>query len=253
VTVPLHYVIDGPPGAPPLVMVGSLGTTLDMWRPQLGALSERFRVIRVDHRGHGGSPVSPGPYRIDDLGADVVALLDRLGAERVRYCGLSLGGMVGMWLAAHVPERIQTMVLLCTSAHLPAASWLDRAARVRTAGTAGIAVEVVSRWFTDEYRSADPARLLAWQDMLAGIPDEGYAGCCEAIAAMDLRPVLPKITAATLVIAGADDPAIPPRHGAEIARGIADSRLRVVARAAHLASVEQAGEINSLILEQLDE
>jgi 3-oxoadipate enol-lactonase len=253
-TVPLHHVIDGPAGGPPLVMLGSLGTTLDMWRPQLAALTERFRVIRVDHRGHGGSPVPAGPYRVDDLGADLLALLDTLGEERVRYCGLSLGGMVGMWLAAHVPERIQTMVLLCTSAYLPpAGGWLDRAATVRSAGTASIAAAVVSRWFTDDYRAADPARLRHWHDMFAGIPAEGYAGCCEAIAAMDLRPVLPKITAATLVIAGADDPAVPPPHGAEIARGINGSRFRVVARAAHLASVEQADEVSSLIMEQLDE
>ncbi|MDT5036012.1 MAG: 3-oxoadipate enol-lactonase, partial [Micromonosporaceae bacterium] len=105
-TVALHHVIDGPAGRPPLVLLGSLGTTLDMWRPQLAALTRHHRVIRVDHRGHDGAPVPAGPYRIDDLGADLLALLDTLGEERVRFCGLSLGGMVGMWLAAHAPERI---------------------------------------------------------------------------------------------------------------------------------------------------
>jgi 3-oxoadipate enol-lactonase len=235
-------------------MLGSLGTTLDMWRPQLAALTRHHRVIRVDHRGHDGAPVPAGPYRIDDLGADLLALLDTLGEERVRFCGLSLGGMVGMWLAAHAPERISRMVLLCTSAYLPPAGrWLDRAAQVRSAGTASIAVAVVSRWFTDDYRAADPARLRHWHDMLAGMPAEGYAGCCESIATMDLRPVLPKITADTLVIAATDDSAIPPAHGGEIVRGIAGSRLSVIGPAAHLANVERADEVSSLILAQLDE
>jgi 3-oxoadipate enol-lactonase len=253
-TVPLHHVIDGPTDRPALVLLGSLGTTLDMWRPQLAALTAHYRVIRVDHRGHGGSPVPTGPYRMDDLGADLLALLDTLGEERVRYCGLSLGGMVGMWVAAHAPERISRMVLLCTSAYLPpAGNWLARAAQVRSAGTASIAATAVSRWFTDDFRAADPTRLRYWHDMFAGIPAEGYAGCCESIATMDLRPVLPKITADTLVIAAADDPAIPPEHGAEIVRGIAGSQLSVIGPAGHLANVERPGEVSSLILAQLDE
>ena len=123
---------SGPAGAPALMLGGSLGTNLDMWRPQLPALSERLRVVRFDHRGHGGSPVPRGPYTLDELGTDVLALVDRLGLQRASYCGLSLGGMVGMWLAAHAPERIERLVLVCTAAHLPPAEgWLTRAEQVR--------------------------------------------------------------------------------------------------------------------------
>jgi pimeloyl-ACP methyl ester carboxylesterase len=122
--------------APPLLMGGSLGTTLAMWAPQLGQLVRRARVIRFDHRGHGGSPVPAGPYSIEDLGGDVLALMDRLGVERASYCGLSIGGMVGQWLAINAPQRIERLVLICTSAHLPPASaWTERAATVRAAGS----------------------------------------------------------------------------------------------------------------------
>ncbi|MFD0576324.1 alpha/beta fold hydrolase [Dactylosporangium darangshiense] len=139
----------GPLGAPFVLLGGVLGSNLDMWRPQLPRFGDRLRVVRFDHRGHGGSPVPAGPYEIEDLGRDVLALLDRLGIERASYCGLSLGGMVGMWLAAHAPERIERLVLICTAAHLPPAEgWLDRARQVRAGGMAPVADAVLGRWFT---------------------------------------------------------------------------------------------------------
>ncbi|WP_433076384.1 3-oxoadipate enol-lactonase [Dactylosporangium sp. CA-052675] len=242
----------GPLGAPFLLLGGSLGSNLDMWRPQLARFGDRLRVVRFDHRGHGGSPVPPGPYRIEDLGRDVLALLDRLGIERASYCGLSLGGMVGMWLAAHAPERIERLVLICTSAHLPPAeSWLDRARQVRAVGMQPVADAVLGRWFTPRFRAALPARVAPYRAMIAACPAEGYAGGCEAIAAMDLRADLDRIAAPTLVIAGADDPATPPEHGDLIERRVRTSRLVVVPNAAHLANVEQPEAISQLIADHV--
>ncbi|HEV7898566.1 MAG TPA: 3-oxoadipate enol-lactonase [Planosporangium sp.] len=247
-TARLGYELSGPAGAPLLVLGGSLGTTRAMWRPQLPELTRRRRVLRFDHRGHGESEVPAGPYRLDELGADVLALLDEVGAERVSYAGLSLGGMIGMWLAAHAPGRIDRLALLCTSAYLPPAqAWLERARLVRAGGTAAVADAVVARWFTPEFAGHEPDTVAELTKGLAAVPAPGYAGCCEAIAAMDLRPVLHRIGAPTLVIAGAADPATPPAHSEAIAAAVPGARLTVVARAAHLASVERAAEVSRLL------
>lgn len=244
--------LDGPAGAPVVILGNSLGTTGDMWRPQLAALGRQFRVLRFEHRGHGGSPAPAGPYAIGDLATDLLGLLDERGIESATYCGMSLGGMIGMWLAANAPARIQSLVLCCTSAWLPPASmWQDRAARVRANGMAAIAQQVVGRWFTPAFRERDPATVASFVTMVEGTNAEGYAGCCEAIAAMDLRPLLSSITAPTQVIAGAEDPATPPWHGAVIASGIRNSRLRVIRGAAHLANIAQPGEFTAALLAHL--
>jgi 3-oxoadipate enol-lactonase len=248
----IHYEVAGPPDAPVLVLGGSLGTTLHMWQPLLDRLGERYRVVRYDHRGHGGSPVPPGPYTVDGLGRDVLAVLDALELDRVLYCGLSLGGMVGMWLAAHAPDRVRRLALLCTAAHLPPAEgWLTRAAQVRAGGTGSIAGTVLARWFTAPYLTAHADDVAGYRTMLAGVPAEGYAGCCEAIAAMDLRPLLPRITAATLVVAGLADPATPPDLGAQIAGAVPGARFAVVENAAHLAAVERPEAVARLVVEHL--
>ncbi|MGV9770905.1 3-oxoadipate enol-lactonase [Streptosporangium sp. NPDC003464] len=235
----LHYEIDGPVTAPPVVLSGSLGTTLEMWEPQMEALARHFRIIRHDHRGHGRSPAG-GRCSIADLGGDLLELLDRLELPRVSFAGLSLGGMVGMWLAAHAPERIHRLALLCTSAKLNTPEfWAERADAARTGGTASIADAVAARWFTPGYAGREP-----YIEMLGGVSAEGYAACCEAIGAMDLRPDLAAIRAPTLVLAGADDPATPPEHGERIAAGIPGARLVVLPGAAHLASVERPGEVS---------
>lgn len=243
---------DGPPGAPVLVLGNSLGTTGELWRPNLAALAARFRVLRFEHRGHGGSAAPPGPYTIASLGRDVLALLDDSGAESVNYCGVSLGGMIGMWLAANAPGRIRALGLCCTSAYLPPAQmWADRAAGVRGGGMASISGQVVERWFTPAFRARDPATVAAFAATLDGVEPEGYAGCCEAIAAMDLRPSLGSITAPTLVVAGAEDPATPPWHAAVIASGIKGSRLRVIRGGAHLANVSHPSEVTAALLAHL--
>jgi 3-oxoadipate enol-lactonase len=252
--VVLHHDLSGPATGPPLVLGNSLGTTLDMWRPQLPTLTDRWRVLRYDHRGHGASPAPPGPYDVAALGSDVLALLDRLGIERTAYCGVSLGAMVGMWLAAHAPERIDTLVLICTSAYLPPASmWAQRAAAVRAAGTTeAVADTVLARWLTPAF-ARDHAELVAWlRTMFVSAPAEGYAACCEVVERLDLRPVLPAIVAPTLVIAGEHDEATPVEHARTIAGAVPAARLEVVPAAAHLASVERPPAVTRLIVDHLE-
>ncbi|MGB3301422.1 3-oxoadipate enol-lactonase [Gordonia sp. (in: high G+C Gram-positive bacteria)] len=251
-TVDVHTVISGRPDRPAVILSSSLGATHRMWDTQVSALEEHFQVIRYDTRGHGSSPVPAGPYSIDELADDVVALLDGLGIERAHFVGLSLGGMTGMRLAARNPERVDRMVLLCTSAHMPPAQgWLDRAATVRANGIASIAEAVVSRWFTPDYLTANVDRKQSYEAMVAATPDEGYAGCCEAIAAMDLRDDLAAISAPTLAIAGAEDPATGPDSLRAIVDNISDGRLLVVPESAHLANAQQPEIVTPAIVEHL--
>ena len=199
----LAYKLGGPEQAPVLVLGNSMGTTMAMWDDQLPALSGRFRVLRYDHRGHGASEAPPGPYTHRTARRRPAGPARRLGLDRVSFCGLSLGGMVGMWLAANAPERVDRLVLCCTSAKVDPGPYLERAATVRAGGTGSVADEVVERWFTPAFRERAPETVARTVAMLAATSDEGYAGCCEAIAAMDLRDGLRSIAAPTLVIAGA--------------------------------------------------
>jgi 3-oxoadipate enol-lactonase len=248
----LHHEIDGAADSPVLLLGGSLGTTLAMWERQL-PLAERLRLVRLDHRGHGGSPVPPGPYEIADLGRDVLALMDSLGIGRASYCGTSIGGMVGIWLGANAPERIARLVLACTSAHMPTASaWRERAAAVLEAGSPEVVADaVVERWLTPGYAAEHPAVRAELRAMLAATDADGYAACCGAIERMDLREQLPRVTAPALVISGSDDPATPLEHQRLIAAGIPGARHEIVGPAAHMAAVERHEAVNRLILEHL--
>lgn len=244
--------LDGPEDAPVLVLGNSLGTSRAVWDRQLPALSARFRLLRYELPGHGGAPGPDRPYTIAELGAAVRALLDQHAIERAAYCGISLGAMIGMWLAADSPDRISALGLICTSAHLPpAAGWLARADLVRADGLASISAASIGRWFTPAFRAAEPELTAAFAADLERIGPGGYAGCCAAIAGMDLRPQLSAIRAPTLVIAGAEDPATPPGHAARIASGIAGARLIVVRGAAHLASVSAPGQVTAVLLAHL--
>ncbi|GAA1481359.1 3-oxoadipate enol-lactonase [Gordonia sinesedis] len=246
--------VTGRADGPVVVLSNSLGSDHRMWDAQVAAFEERFRVVRYDMRGHGASPVPAGPYTIDDLAADVVALLDRLGVDRAHLVGLSLGGMVSLRVAARYPERVARLAVLCTAAYLPpAGGWTDRAATVRREGSGAVADAVVERWFTTDYRAAHSDSLDHYRDMIAATPAEGYAACCEVIAAMDQRADLGAITAPTLAIAGADDPATPPPMLAEIADGVADGRLLVVPHSAHLANAEQPEAITPALIEHLEQ
>lgn len=250
--VRLHAEVAGPSSAPTVVLGPSLGTTLAMWRPQVAALRREFRVVAYDHRGHGRSPVPPGPYALGDLAGDLLRLLDGLGLERVHLCGLSLGGMVAMRLATIAPERVDRLALLCTSARLgPATTWNERAATVRERGTAAVAGAAVERWFTTAWAAAHPGAVAEIQAMLLATPREGYAACCEAIAGMDLLGDLAGIRAPTLVVTAAQDPATPPDHGRAIAERIPQARLEILSPAAHLVSVEQAEAVTRLLREHL--
>jgi 3-oxoadipate enol-lactonase len=248
----LHHQIDGPEGAPVLVLSNSLGTTLEMWRDQAPALGERFRLVRYDHRGHGGSPVPPGPYTLDDLGRDVLALLDSLGAERFSFCGLSVGGMVGMWLASDAPERVERLALCCTAPRFDSDTYDARARKVRAEGVGPIADAVLERWFTPEFRATRPETVQWARSMLRGTPAEGYAGCCEAVRDADLTNRLKDIRAATLVIAGAEDPVATVDGAESIRDSIPEARLVVIEGAAHLANVEQPEAVTQAILDHLD-
>jgi 3-oxoadipate enol-lactonase len=250
--VDLAYSIDGPPDGPPLVLSSSLGTTRAMWEPQR-SLAERHRVVSYDHRGHGASPSVPGDYSIEDLAGDAIALLDRLAIARTAWCGISLGGMVGLWLAIAAPERISSLIVISSSAHAPPASrWLERAAAVRAAGsTAVVADAVLARWFTPEFVQSSPQVVERAGAMLHAAPAEGYAGCCAAVGGLDLRSGLERIGAPTLVIAAALDTALPPEHGRAIAERVPRARFELIAHAAHIASMEQPEQVNRLIHEHL--
>jgi 3-oxoadipate enol-lactonase len=209
-----------------------------MWDPNVAALATRYRVVRYDHPGHGESPT--GANTIEGLARGVLALADELGLDRFTFCGISLGGFLGIWLGANAPERLDRLFLCCTAPRLPPPQqWLDRAANVRAHGVDFIADSVVERWFTPGF--PDRAR---YRELLAATPAEGYARCCEAIAPMDLRDELARVKVPTTVIFGRHDPVT----GDEPRRLLAELGDVVELDAAHLASVEAAGEFNEVLL-----
>ena len=247
----LHYRLDGTADAPVLALPSSLGTSTELWTQNVGYLSERFRILRFDQRGHGGSEAPPGPYSLGDLGRDFIGLLDELEVERVTLCGLSLGGATAMWVAAEAPERIDRLILACTSARFgEPAQWVERAETVRSAGLETIAEKVVARWFTAD---VEPETLAAFRSLLVSTPVEGYAGSCEALAGWDFRARLGEIRADTLVIAGAEDAVAPLRDSELLVERIPHARLIVVEQAAHLANVEQPESFANVVLDAVPE
>jgi 3-oxoadipate enol-lactonase len=240
--VSLQHRIDGD-GDRVLVLAGSLGSTLDMWEPQLPVLTERFRVVRVDHPGHGGSPLLY-VSSVEGIAAEVVALIDELGLARVSFCGLSLGGAVGMRLALDVPERLDQLVLCCTSMRFATPEfWDERARAVREGGVEAIADAVLERWFTPGF-----ADLRRYREMLVATPQEGYARCCEGLREWDVRGQLGAVRAPTLVVAAADDPSTPPDGLEAIAAEIPGARLVVIDGARHLVNVERPDEVNQALV-----
>ncbi|WP_336215163.1 bifunctional 3-oxoadipate enol-lactonase/4-carboxymuconolactone decarboxylase PcaDC [Nonomuraea sp. LPB2021202275-12-8] len=238
----LHHRLDGPSDGPLLVLGPSLGTTLDVWRPQLPALTGSWRVLRYDLPGHGDSP--PGEeFTIDDLAQAVLDLVDE---PSFAIGGISVGGAIAATAAIKAPERVRSLVLCCTSARFgEPGPWLGRAALVRGKGVSALAPTLAARWFTEGY---DGRWVL---DMLGQVDARSYAACCEALAAFDLRPRLPEITAPTLVVAGADDPATPVEHAITLATGIPGALLASVPGGSHLASVERADVVTPAILRHL--
>ena len=251
--VRVHREVRGPSDGPVVVLADSLGSTLAMWDPQMADLARTFRVVRYDLRGHGGSPSPDGPYTIADLGGDLLALLDDLQVETASVCGLSLGGMVAMWVAANAPDRIDRLVLCATSARLgPPEMWAARAEKVLAEDVGAVADLVVGRWFTPGYAARHPDVVDRMRVMISSCSAVGYAGCCRAIERMDLTGDLASIAAPTLVVVGAEDTATPLEHAERIAAGVPGARLAVVPDAAHLVNVEQPAAVTRLILDHLD-
>jgi 3-oxoadipate enol-lactonase len=247
-------VIDtGDRAAPPIVWLGSLGSSTAMWNRQVAAFAATHRCVLVDHPGHGASPPSEGPLSIEGIADDVLAALDRCGVEGpADLVGLSLGAMVAISLAADHAARVDRLALLCTSAHFDSPEpWRERAATVRADGTVAVAETIVGRWLTPEYAAAHSDEVAAFVAMITADDVESYASCCEAVAEMDLRLSLSRVGSPTVVIVGTLDPATPPHHGETIAAGIAGSRLHRV-DAAHLANWERAGEVNEILADHLD-
>jgi len=248
----LAYRIDGPADAPVLVLSASLGTTTSLWDAQVAALAVGRRVVRHDHPGHGESPVPDGPVRVADIGAGVLDILDGLAVERASFCGISLGGMIGMWLGANAPGRIDRLVLACTGASLGTRQmYEERAAIVRAEGTAVMLDGARERWFTPPFRESPTAQRLF--DELLQISPEGYAACCEAVGAFDFHCELGRVEPAALVVYGDEDPVTPPPVVDALADGIPHARRAGIAHAAHLANVEQPEAFNAAVLMHLDE
>ncbi|HEY8231761.1 MAG: 3-oxoadipate enol-lactonase [Burkholderiales bacterium] len=236
----LRYELEGRPEGPVVVLSHSLGADLSMWDPQAAALAARFRVLRYDLRGHGGTVATPGPHTIARLGEDVVRLLDALGVARAHFCGLSIGGLVGMWLGAHAAGRIERLVLCNTGARIGThESWNARIESVRQGGMGKVAQPVIERWFTPAFRERSPDVVARVREQLEATPVEGYVGGCTAIRDADLTADLAAIRAPTLVVAGAHDPATTPALGRLVADAIPGARY-VELPAAHLSNLEAA-------------
>lgn len=231
--------VDGEDGAPALLCCNSLGTSLSMWDLQVPQWSRHHRVIRFDASGHGGSATTSGPTTIETLGRDALAVLDAHGVGSADLCGLSLGGLVALWLAIHHPERVDRLVIACSAARIGTRTrWEERAALVRSDGMDAIAGAVVGRFFTAGFRERDPGTVADVERTLRAVEPEGYAGACLALATADLRTDLGRVGAATLVIAGSEDVATPTATVAELHAGIAGARWLELSGAGHLANIE---------------
>jgi 3-oxoadipate enol-lactonase len=247
----ISYEIDGPADAPVLLLSHSLGTTRDLWQPQLAAFASVYRVVRYDTRGHGQSCVPRGEYALDHLGRDAIAVLDAVGASRAHVVGLSLGGLTAMWLGVHAPDRVDRLVLANTAARIGTPErWDERMAQARAEGMPAIAAAVVGRWFSDGFRARHPETCAHYQRMVASCSAQGYAGCCAVLRDADLRDDIRRITAPTLIIAGEWDVATPLADADLMRTRISRSTL-VTLPAAHLSSAEQPAAFTDAVLDFL--
>ncbi|HLZ13066.1 MAG TPA: 3-oxoadipate enol-lactonase [Candidatus Acidoferrum sp.] len=238
--VRIHYSLAGPDSAPVLVLSNSLGANFSMWDPQLAALSSRFRLLRYDTRGHGQSSIPPGPYSIELLASDVLHLLDALHLDRVHFCGLSMGGQIGIWLGLHATHRIQKLILCNTGAKIGTPdSWNARIDAVLARGMKDVSAAVIGRWFTPDFAAIHPGVIAKTKSMLESTNPEGYANCCAALREFDARANLASIALPTLIIAGSHDLATPPADGRFLAEKIPGARFAEF-HAAHLSNIEAA-------------
>jgi 3-oxoadipate enol-lactonase len=241
----LNVEVEGATDAPPLMLSNSLGTDLHMWDAQAKPFTQRFRLIRYDRRGHGKSAVPPGPYTMERLGRDVLGILDHLGVDKVDWCGLSMGGMVGQWLGANAPNRIRRLVLANTSCHYPDKDpWNERIAAVAASGLAPMVDPMMGRWFSQGFIESEPATIARMKAMMLATPVAGYIANCEAVRDMDHRDILGKITAPTLIVAGRHDVATPIAAADYIRSRIPGAALTLL-DAGHISNVEQASDFTA--------
>ncbi|MDP2409951.1 MAG: 3-oxoadipate enol-lactonase [Pseudolabrys sp.] len=248
---PINVEVAGSDTAPVLMLSNSLGTNLHMWDEQVPEWSKHFRVVRYDRRGHGKSGVPKGPYSMERFGRDVIAVLDGLGIKKTHWCGLSMGGMVGQWLGANAPGRIDKLIL--SNTHFNYADkqpWLDRIKLVEEKGLAPLVDPNMERWFTKGFRERAPEAIARMKEMFGSTAPAGYIACCQAIVAMDFTASNPTITAPTLVIVGAQDPATPPAAGEAIAKQIKGAQVASI-DGAHIANIEQPKAYTETVLKFL--
>jgi 3-oxoadipate enol-lactonase len=244
----LNYRFDGEDGRPVLLLSNSLGSTMAMWEAQMTALTEHFRVLRYDNRGHGGSAVPQGPYSVERIARDAQELIEGLGVAPVLYCGLSLGGMVGMWLCQNTPQLLSRVVLANTSAFFgQPETWNQRLAMIDSDGMQVVAENVIQRWLSKDYMDQHPEETARYVAMIASTPPEGYKAAAIGVRDVDLREGLAAIQVPVLVIAGALDPSTPPAMAEAIADAIPSAKLAIF-DALHLSNIEKADEFSKLII-----
>lgn len=251
-----QYVIEGPPGAPVVTLSHSLAASLEMWEPQIAALTARYRVLRYDTRGHGGSEVTPGPYTLDMLADDVAGLLAALGIERTHFIGLSMGGMIGQALALQRPDMLASLVLADTSCRMPPESaplWDARIATAEREGMVALADGTIERWFTRPYIDGAPDVVERVRMLVRTTAPQGFAGCSHAIRALDYADRLHEVRVPTLIIVGAEDQGTPVSASELMHEKIAGSTLVVLPSAAHLSNIEQAERFNHAVLDFLEQ
>ena len=246
--------VDGDPAAPPLVLSNSLGTTLEMWSPQVAALSKGHRLIRYDTRGHGGSPITPGPYSFDDLGQDVLAVLHALEVDKASFCGISMGGHTGLWLGINAGLHFNAIVVCNSAARIGSAqAWNERAAMVRAGGSVSmqtLADSAPGRWFTESFIQAQPEVVRQMQDGIASLDAQGYAACCDALACSDLSGETKRFATPALLLAGEFDPVTTVADAQAMQADIAGAQLAVIP-ASHLSNLEAPKAFNKAVVDFL--
>ncbi len=244
----LHYLVSGKADGPPLVLANSLGSSMRMWERVLPAFEERFRVVRFDMRGHGESGVPHGPYSIEQLGADLISIMDAVGVSHAHVCGLSLGGLVAMWIGIHEADRVGRIVLANTAARIGTRdAWEQRILAVREHGMDSIASQTPGRWFTEKYRALHPDEMESMRQMVASTAPEGYSACCAALRDADLRELVHSIDVPCLVVAGTHDPATTVQDGLDL-HGALRRSTYVELDASHLSAWEQHEEFSKAVL-----
>jgi 3-oxoadipate enol-lactonase len=247
----VNYTLEGPASAPIVTLSNSLASNLSMWDPQMTVLASRYRILRYDTRGHGGTDAPAGPYSLDELTEDVRALLQALGITRTHFIGLSMGGMIGQIMALKYPQLLQSLVLCDTMSRVPTEAkplWDDRIHVAEAQGMEPLVEPTLARWFTEPFRQRGSAVLDHVRTMIRTTPPRGYAGCCHAIAALNLTDQLNAITLPTLIIVGEDDPATPLAASRVIHEQMKGSALVILKSAAHLSNLEQPEAFNQALM-----